>query len=576
MSGKLPEPAASLAVKALPLFFTKHSLLFQFFLAFLVILALVFIVQVGVSPGVSSMSTDSGVFAYCGQQILHGGLLYRDCWDNKPPAVYYLNAIAVALGGNTPGSLWFFQAAWIVLTGAAFYLVLQKIWKSPLVIFITFFFLANVLYPPYYQGGNLTETYVLLPVILLMGMFFKYLSTGKKSFLVVIGILAAFAFLLKPTYIAVSLAVALTVLYLDAARRSLRSLLVDAAFLALSFLLPILLVASYWAIQGSFKDLWFANFAHNFQYTQEGFTRQSLVLSFQLYFTLKPMAVVVSLALISGVVFLYDHWRKILPWRLRGAEVKPQDFTPKLMGEEGARRWFLFSLLLSIPLDFVLFALSGKNFGHYLLVPLPALTSLCLYSLIVLGQFQQRKSTKKPVSVEKSVFVIALAALALFYANWFLKVAGEEMPEPARLAAFLQQPNIFTHQSTELEQYVLDHSQSDKTVLTWSSDPYLNFITGRRSPTRYVFPLHLLTPTLTDSQGFDELIEELQENPPAVIAAQPNPASGMPFFEGNGDVFCPNCSEEASAGLQRLKIYLESHYRFDKQIWDWYLYLPLR
>jgi hypothetical protein len=576
LSGKLPEPAASLAVKALRLFFTKHSPLFQFFLAFLVILGLIFIVQVGVSPGVSSMSTDSGVFAYCGQQILHGGLLYRDCWDNKPPAVYYLNAIAVALGGSTPGSLWFFQAAWIVLTGAAFYLVLQKIFKSPLVIFITFFFLANVLYPPYYEGGNLTETYVLLPVILLMGMFFNYLSTGKKSFLVAIGLLAAFAFLLKPTYIAVSLAVALTVLYLDAARRSLHSLLVDAAFLALSFLLPLLLVASYWAIQGSFNDFWFAIFKHNLQYTQEGFTRQSLVLSFQLYFTLKPMAVVVSLALISGVVFLYDHWRKILPWRMRGAEVKPQDFTPKQMGEEGAQRWFLFSLLLSIPLDFVFFALSGKNFGHYLLVPLPALTSLCLYSLIVLSLFQQRKSNQKSVSIEKSVFVIALAALVLFYVNWFSKVAGEEFPEPARLAAFLKQPNVFTHQVTELEQYVLDHSQPDETVLTWSSDPYLNFITGRRSPTRYVFPLHLLTPTLTDSQGFDELIGALQENPPAVIAAQPNPASGMPFFEGNGDVFCPNCTEEASAGLLRLKTYLENHYRFDRQIWDWYLYLPLR
>lgn len=563
-------------MKAITLFFKKHSLFIQFFLALLVILGLIFFVQVGVSPGVSSMSTDSGVFAYCGQQILNGSLLYQDCWDNKPPAIYYLNAIAVALGGNTPGSVWFFQAAWIALTGVAFYLVLQKIWKSPLVIFITFFFLANVLYPPYYEGGNLTETYVLLPVILLMGMFFYYLLTGKRSFLMAIGILAAFAFLLKPTYIAVSLAVAVTVLYLDAARRSLRSLLVDAAILLLSFLLPLFLVASFWAVQGSFNDLWFANFEHNFQYTQAGFSRQSLALSFELYFTLKPMAVVVSLAFISGVVFLYDHWRKILPWRVKGAEAKPLDFTPRQMGEEGARRWFLFSLLLSIPLDFVLFALSGKNFGHYLLVLLPALTSLCLYSLIVLSQFQQRKSTQKPVSIEKSVFVIALAALVLFYANWFLKVAGEEMPEPARLAAFLKQPNIFTHQVTELEQYVLDHSQSDDTVLTWSSDPYLNFITGRRSPTRYIFPLHLLTPTLTDSQGFDELIGELQENPPAVIAAQPNPASGMPFFEGNGDVFCPNCSEEASAGLLRLKTYLESHYRFEKQIWDWYLYLPLR
>ena len=395
-------------MKALTLFFQKYSQSLQFLLAFLVILTLTFLVQVGNSPGVGSMSTDSGVFAYCGQQILHGGLLYRDCWDNKPPAVYYLNALAIALGGNTPGSLWFFQAAWIVLTGVAFYLVLHKIWKSPLVIFITFFFMANVLYPPYYEGGNLTETYVLLPVILLMGMFFNYLSTGRKSFLAAVGVLAAFAFLLKPTYIAVSLGVALTVLYLAIARRSLHSLLAEVGILVLSFLVPLLLVAGYWAIQGSFRDLWFANFEHNFQYTQDGFTRQSLSLSFQLYFTLKPMAVVVSLALISGVVFLYDHWRKILPWHLKGIETSSQDFTPQLMGMEGARRWFMFSLLLSIPVDFALFALSGKNFGHYLLVPLPALTSLCLYSLIVLSEFLRLKAPNRPIAIEKSIFVDGL------------------------------------------------------------------------------------------------------------------------------------------------------------------------
>jgi hypothetical protein len=155
-------------------------------------------------------------------------------------------------------------------------------------------------------------------------------------------------------------------------------------------------------------------------------------------------------------------------------------------------------------------------------------------------------------------------------------MVGTETPDSARLSAFLESPQLFSHPYTELEQYVLDHSQPGDSVLTWSSDPYLNFITDRRSPTRYIFPLHLLMPTLTEAQGFDELIRELEEDLPSVIAAQPNPASGMPFFEGGGENFCPFCSEEARAGLLRLKTYLESHYRFDRQIWDWYLYLPVR
>jgi len=560
-------------VKALTQFFIKHSRFFQLFLAFLIILSFNYLIQISVSPGTGGMSTDSGVFAYCGQQVLHGGLLYRDCWDNKPPGIYYLNALAVAIGGNTPGSLWFFQASWVALTGLAFYLVLQSIWKSRLAVFISVFFLANLLYPRYYQGGNLTETYVLLPVILLIGMFYGYLTSGKKLFLVWIGILAALACLLKPTYIAVSLAIGITLLYLDLCRRNGRAMLAHALILVTSAALPLLLVASYWAVQGAFSDLWFAIFQHNVQYTQAGFSRQSLTLSFQLYFTLKPMASVTYLAFISAVVFLYDHGRKLLPFRLEKAEINFQDFTPGQMGLEGARRWHMLSLLLSIPLDFILFALSGKNFGHYLLVPLPALTACCIYALITLGRFRQIQPSAGSVSIEKSVFVLALAALILLYANWFYKVAEADIPDPGKLSAFLKNPHIFAHQYTELEQYILDHSQPTETVLVWSSDPYLNFVTGRRSPTRYIFPLHLLTPTISDSNGFSELIGELEKNPPAVIAAQPNPASGMPFFEGNGDVFCPNCREDVRTGLLGVKTYLESHYRFDRQVWDWYLYL---
>jgi 4-amino-4-deoxy-L-arabinose transferase-like glycosyltransferase len=561
-------------VKSWNSFFSQRQRSLQFLLVFLFILAFNFLVQIGASPGTGSMSTDSGVFAYCGQQMLQGSLLYRDCWDNKPPLVYALNALAVALGGNTPGGIWFFQAAWVTLTSLAFFLVLRRIWNHWLAFFITFFFLATLLYPPYYQGGNLTETYALLPLILIMGAFYSYLSTGKRRFLIWIGVLAAFAFLFKPTYLALSLSVGLVVLYLDASRRSLRLLRGHALTMLLSAALPLLLVAAYWAVQGAFRDLWFAVFQHNLLYTQAGFSLQSLAQSFQLYFTLKPMASVVSLAFLSAIVFIFDYGQKLLPSRRKAEPGNNIDFTPGQMGTEAARRWHMLSLLLSIPLDFALFAMSGKNFGHYLLVPLPALTASCAYALFVLGRFRQTSTAGRNSAIARSIFVLALAALVYLYANWFYKVAEAEIPNLSKLSAFIRSPNIFSYQPTELEQYILDHSLPSQSVLVWSSDPYLNFVTDRRSPTRYIFPLHLLTPTLSDSSGFGELIEELKEDSPAVIAAQPNPASGMPFFEGNGDDFCPNCSVQVSQGLLNLKNYLESRYTFDRQIWDWYLYLP--
>ncbi|MCK5535045.1 hypothetical protein KAI68_08005, partial [bacterium] len=40
----------------------------------------------------SFVNRDAGSFAYIGEQILEGKILYKDIWSSKPPGVYYLNA----------------------------------------------------------------------------------------------------------------------------------------------------------------------------------------------------------------------------------------------------------------------------------------------------------------------------------------------------------------------------------------------------------------------------------------------------------------------------------------------------
>jgi len=42
---------------------------------------------------------DEGVYAMVGRALLHGEKLYRQVWENKPPAIYLLNAAAERLGG---------------------------------------------------------------------------------------------------------------------------------------------------------------------------------------------------------------------------------------------------------------------------------------------------------------------------------------------------------------------------------------------------------------------------------------------------------------------------------------------
>ena len=121
--------------------FSKTSLLTA--LVLLLIAGMIFIIQIGVDPSYKNMTTDSGTFAYCGKVIVNGGLMYRDCWDNKPPGIYYLNALAILLGGPNPFAIWLFQAVWLTMAVWAFFLILRKIWGLGLAAVAAF--IVNIL-----------------------------------------------------------------------------------------------------------------------------------------------------------------------------------------------------------------------------------------------------------------------------------------------------------------------------------------------------------------------------------------------------------------------------------------------
>jgi hypothetical protein len=42
---------------------------------------------------------DQATYCVIGQGLLHGQLLYRDLWDNKPPGIFYIYALIVKIFG---------------------------------------------------------------------------------------------------------------------------------------------------------------------------------------------------------------------------------------------------------------------------------------------------------------------------------------------------------------------------------------------------------------------------------------------------------------------------------------------
>ncbi len=44
--------------------------------------------------------TDCWLFAYYADQMLQGRQLYGDLWDNKPPGIFWINALGLQIGGG--------------------------------------------------------------------------------------------------------------------------------------------------------------------------------------------------------------------------------------------------------------------------------------------------------------------------------------------------------------------------------------------------------------------------------------------------------------------------------------------
>lgn len=524
-----------------------------------------FTVQIGVEPGYKNMATDSGIFAYCGQEITRGSLLYRDCWDHKPPAVYYLNAAAILLGGARLWAIWLFQAIWVTLAAAAFYLIVRKVWGGPAAIAVAAVFLLTLLYPGYYQGGNLTETYALLPLALTIGALYGYLSSKKNFYLLSIGVLTAFAFLLKPTYISMGVAAGLIILYLDARRYDFGRMFINLALLSASALIPLALVASYWIIKGSFYELWFAVWTYNRQYVQDGFSLLSLYTTARILLVNQPLASVFILAVISYLTYLAENRRKLVS-SAKGNENGVECFTPGKLGQENARLWLMATLGISLILDIGLVSISGKNYGHYFLIPLPAMSASIAYLLSFIGRGLQHKAGTP------STYIMASTAILLLVMAWGLEIAGKEKPDLAELVYFFTQPDITSNHPNELEQHIINNSEPSDSVLVWGHAPRMNFITGRRSPTRFIFTPHIFTPTTKGSHGFDEFLSELERDPPAMVVALQYDKFTLPFFGNADEVLCRDCGVSLRQGVLDVKRYIESRYEIDAYIDDWVVY----
>jgi hypothetical protein len=168
--------------------------------------------------------------------------------------------------------------------------------------------------------------------------------------------------------------------------------------------------------------------------------------------------------------------------------------------------------------------------------------------------------------------LVLLALVAAAGLGWLLEVLSKEAPRLEHLEGIARLSLRGEYQLNSLDQFIVDHSGPDESVLVWGNHPGINFRTGRRYPARYPFAMHLITPSGEGESRFDQFLQDIYRDPPALILAQPQSSAGIPYFGQEGEDPCPDCPPEARQGLEELGEYVAAFYTPVEQIGEWLIF----
>ena len=203
---------------------------------------------------------DPYLFAYIGRQLLTGAELYVDIWDNKPPGIFWTNALGAWLGSGSYYGVVALTLLAVCLTLGALALTCRRLFRRGTAAVATM--LASVyLFHPFYQGGtNRPGTYVALFELLAIAVYVKALTGSRRRFYVC-GVFAGLAFVFKQTGLAMLAAAVLHQIYLvPTGKQSTRSAAAVVGRILSGWAAAVGLAVIALGLTGDLGEAWYALF----------------------------------------------------------------------------------------------------------------------------------------------------------------------------------------------------------------------------------------------------------------------------------------------------------------------------
>ena len=286
---------------------------------------------------------DSAAFIYIGKQMIAGKAPYLDCFDHKGPLLYLIQYAGLTLTRGSTDGLWAVEvvnmAVTLLILVRLCALASERRSSSWLALLITFLACGWRVY----EGGNFTEEYALPWISLALLIFYRFFRTGtyRKRDIILLGIAFSAVFLLRANMIAVWAACMPLVLVKFLKEKRFRDLGICAGLFLIGALITavpvIIYLFSHHAIE-SFADCYFT---FNVHYTDDVGLDAAMLLHLFKVFSLMILPGMFALV-ISIAVKGKDQLRLLNLW--------------------------------CFAVGFLMLAMSGRDYPHYLITLLPILT----------------------------------------------------------------------------------------------------------------------------------------------------------------------------------------------------------
>jgi hypothetical protein len=569
-------------------------------IALFLIIVLGLVTYIQVSPLASPwLERDQGVFTYIGNLLLQGGVPYRDIWDHKPPFIYFVNALGLAMGGRW--GVFAIEAFSGILAAVIGYAGLRRyVGNRAAFLGGLFFYLAQI---SCMSRGNFSESYS--PVLQSLTLFFfLHTLTGKKNWWrwLLIGILGGIAFLFKQSMVGFWIALGF---YLLAAWifRWEKMAWKNIFWMAVGVVLPIAAVSIYLALNGALAAFWDNAFVYNFFYSnhsQTGFIHSWMeIFSYTtdqnpvyliawivwlglVYSALTKLILRSKLAntkwigvpiLFIGVTFIGSaisttevvtgfDWFAVyallkalagmfsllvgILWLSGSIQRWSAACTPATDSSKNPVWKLSFIISSAWIIDLILISLSPWNFSHYF-IPL-SITTACL---VALAYHRLHQWLTQNTCIHTAFWSGASIAVTLALVS---SLSSVEIP-------------VYSYQEAAVA-FVDQETEPGDPVLFWGNEVGLNFLSQRTPGVLYAYQYPLYVSGYTTPERVVSLIDELQTNPPVMILDTQNPWA--PFVEQTSEgciypegVITNNGEQLVPVELDPLFAYLCAHYQLD-------------